>query len=152
MTPNPYTPPSAALAEPAPKGRPGLVWAIAIYYGVATLGLIMSTVMIATNSLPMDPGTRAYYDSLTILDHVASNGIFVVFLAGIVLLFLMRTKAVLFLAAGLVLSIVNISYQLAIKKLGATLPGGGIGMLAGVLIMGAIVGYAYYLKEKGRLR
>jgi hypothetical protein len=151
---NPYAAPNASVADASapPQGRPGWVWAITIFFGFGLVGRIVTWTMIATNSLPMDAATRAYYQALTAVDYAVTGTLSAVNLAGVTLLFLMRAKAAPFLAAGLSLGLLNALYRAIVQGPDALLGLGAIGLLGGFLVWGAIVWYAYRLKHAGRLR
>jgi hypothetical protein len=152
---NPYAAPEAALDDGADgaDGRPGWVWAITIFFGLGTAWNMVSTVLIVTATMPLDEGGRAYWNSLTIFDHVLTLVNSGVSLAGIVLLFLMRARATTFLMASLVISALSTVYHLFAKNFVAM--AGTVGLVSvvvGFLIWTAVVWYAYRLRDAGRLR
>jgi hypothetical protein len=151
---NLYAPPQAAVEDADPdQGRPFWVWAITIFYGLGLLWSLLSTVLIATNAIPVDGPSRTYWDNLTPFDHALSVANALISLCGIVLLFLMRARAVALMLAGLVISVLGTLYHFAAKEFAATLGGSGIaGLLFGFVLWIVVIWYAHRLRTAGRLR
>jgi hypothetical protein len=154
---NPYAPPQAsvedALAAPD-QGRPFWVWAITIFYGLGTLWSLLSVFLIATNAITVDEASRAYWDKQSALDHAITVVNSIVSLCSLALLFFMRARAIGFMYAALVISVLTTLYQLAAKDLAAALAGSGglVGLLIGFVLWIVVIWYANGLRRAGRLR
>lgn len=153
---NPYAPPQSAVApalSPAEEGRTAWVWVITILYGVSTLWSLVSLYLIATNRIPMDDATRAYWQHQSIFDYTISVLNSALSLIALAFFFFMRVRAIAYMLAALVVSVIGTVYQLAAKNIAAVLAGPGlIGLAIGFLLWLAVIWYANRLRKAGRLR
>jgi hypothetical protein len=157
MDRDPYSAPQSAVADvvpdPSKQRRPLLVWIITIVFGVSAVWTLLSFALISSGVIPLAPPARAYYDRLTVVDYALTIGVTALNLWGIVLLFLLRAKAVRVFVASVALALLINLYQLAIKGLAPALgAAGSIGMAVGFLLWCAILLYAFRLKAAGVLR
>ena len=153
---NPYAPPDAPVDDndaQAPQGRPGWVWAITIFFGLGAVWGLIWWLMALANVAPADEATRAYLQTLTVFDYVLPIANTTISLCGLILLFLMRARAPVFLLASLALNVFGVLYSFAVKNIFATFGIlGAINMVVGPVIWVLVVWYAYRLRKTGRLR
>jgi hypothetical protein len=157
MQNDPYAPPSAPVAEvddpSAPPRRPKWVWAISIVYVLGGLWSLFITTMMHSGTLPTPPEARAYYDSLGGVDYTLTLLTTALNVMGGVLLFRLRAKALVFLAAAVVSSLTTLAYQSITGSLARIIAGpGGYGVFIGISVALAVIAYVHRLKVKGVLR
>lgn len=156
MSEDPYAAPQSVVADVdsgARPGRPVLVWVITVFFGLSAVWTLVSFALVSSGAVPLPPAAREYYDGLGILDYALTVGVSALNLWGIVLLFLLRARAVKVILAALAVALLINAYQFLFKGLAPALGGaGGLGMVIGLLLWAAVLFYAWRLKAKGVLR
>jgi hypothetical protein len=157
MQNDPYAPPTAPVAEIedplATPRRPKWVWVIAVLYVFGGLWSLFITTMMHSGAIRTPPEARAYYDSLSTLDYTLTFLTTALNVIGGILLFRLRAKALAFLAAAVVSSLLTLLYQSFTGALGRMLSGpGGYGLFVGISVALAVIAYVHRLKVKGVLR
>ena len=157
MQDDPYAPPNAPVREiddpSAPPARPKWVWVISILYVLGGAWSLFFTTMMQTGAIPTPPEARAYYGSLGVEDYALTFLTTTLNLIGGVLLFRLRAKALVFLAAAVGSSLLTLLYQWWTGSLGRMLVGpSGFGLFIGIGVALAVVAYVHRLKVRGVLR
>jgi hypothetical protein len=156
MSEDPYAAPQSAVSDvdaDARPGRPLLVWIITVFFGLSAVWTLVSFALILSGAVPLPPAAREYYARLGILDYALTIGVSALNLWGIVLLFLLRARAVKVILAALAVTLLINAYQVLLKGLAPALGGAGsMGMVIGPSLWAAILFYAWRLKAKGVLR
>jgi hypothetical protein len=138
--------------ETGKQKRPILVWVISAWYFLSVTVMMVSHVTILAGFVPVREEQRAYFESLTGVDHLFTFLCGSLTIAAAVSLFLLSRVAAKLFALSLVFSIAfSMSLTFRGKLFGA---GGGSGLsgaIIGWLIMGAVCFYAWKLEKRGIL-
>lgn len=142
---------TTAETNPTPK-RPALVWVITVYYAFSLCFTMLSFALVRSGVLPTPPEAKEYFENLSAPDYVQSFGPGVITLIAVVLLFMLRKRAILFFSVSLVLSVLVALVQALTSNylLAAGVPG-LFGMLIGWGIQAGVLIYAVSLRRKGIL-
>jgi len=154
---NPYAPPDASVDEgsgPIQQGRPALVWVITIVFGFGVIWTLGWLLLVLTNIIPTyDEQGQAAWNRLSLATVIVPLINSSLSLCGLVLLFLMRTKATVFLTASFVLSVAGTAYSFATQNMAAAMGTGGLTTMAiSYVLWAGVLWYAYQLRNDGRLR
>lgn len=151
-THNPYSPPSTEVADTSePAGRPALVWIIVVLLMIGSLGAVVSLAMRLGGYVPDVGGLmREQYW----YDFVIAVAIAVVRVLAAVSLFRLKRIAWPFFMGLFVAGVALVLYHLAAKPIYRSVleQTGYWGVIAGLLLSGAMTYYVYRLHRDGVLR
>src|SRR5262245_18525523 len=75
------------------RKRPIWVWLISLFFLVSAIWTLLSLYLIWSGAIPLEPAQQAYFDRLTLIDHVLTIVVGVLNLSGAIALFLLRKIA-----------------------------------------------------------
>ena len=126
--------------------RPGLVWAILIFYIFSAAWVLLSFYRIHSGAIALNPQQRAYFDGLGLIDY--SLGVFleIANLAGAISLFLLRRGALYLFGSALVVNMLSTMWQALGTNLTQVMrPSDLSGAIIGWVIMIAVCLYTWRL-------
>jgi hypothetical protein len=135
------------------RERPGWIWAIAIFYGFSAVYTVASYLAVYSGKIALTPAQADYFARLTPIDHAFSVGGALLNLSAVVLLFLLRKRAVPLFFTAVALAIVAVIWH-SIAKGFLQAAGGAalVGMSVGLALQLAIALYARRLATRGVLQ
>jgi hypothetical protein len=126
---------------------------ISILIFLTTAWTVWTLYVVLFGVVPLSPEVRTYFNSLTAVDYaLCFGGATLSFIAAVALLMLRKTAAPLFVAT-LALTIVSLTWEVAVK--GRTDAIDGAGLVVTTLLFGLEVWaslYAWHLAHRGVLR
>jgi hypothetical protein len=134
------------------RKRPILVWLISLFILLSAIWTLLSFYLILTGAIPLDPAQKAYFDRLTLIDHVSTIIPGLLNMSAAVALFLLRRIALYLFLSASGLSFVLAAWHATAKGWVEALGGAGlIGALIGYVLMIAVLIYTWRLSKKGVL-
>ena len=132
--------------------RPGLVWAILIFYFFSAAWVLLSFYRIHSGAIALNPQQRAYFDGLGLIDYSLSVILEVANLAGAISLFLLRKVALYLFGGALVVNMLTTMWQALGTNLTQVMgPSGLSGTIIGWVIMISVCFYTWRLARNGIL-
>ncbi len=133
--------------------RPILVWVISIFYVLTAGSSLLSSYLVLSGSIPLSPGQKAYFDSITTLDLMLSILLCLANFIGAVCLFLLRRPAFYLLTGAWLLGILMMIWHSLSKGWIAAMGAlGTVGTFIGLGISAVICLYNWRLLKNGVLR
>jgi hypothetical protein len=103
--------------------------------------------------IPLEPVQKAYFDRLTLIDHVLTIVVGLLNLSGAIALFLLRKIARDLFLSSLGMSFILAAWQAATKGWVEAIGGAGfVGVLIGYALLILVCIYAWHLSKEGLLR
>ncbi len=139
-------------AAPSRPRRPGLVWAVFVWYVFSAGYTVLSFALIHAGVVPLTAEASRYLGSLSPLDYAVTLLALVLNVAGAVSLLLLRTVALYLFVAALALNVAMVGLHAVTKGFVAALGAGGpIGLVLGYGIAVLVCIYAWRLHARGTL-
>ena len=133
--------------------RPKLVWAISIFYVISFIFTGFSFYAVYSGLVPLDEAQKAYFDSMSAFDHIASVVLVAVSFSGAILLFRLKRLAFHFFVGAFGTGLLMTIWHAFSKGLFAAVGGGGLaGEVIGSATQIAICTYCWILIRRGILR
>lgn len=132
--------------------RPGLVWAILIFYFFSAAWVLLSFYRIHSGAIALNPQQRAYFDGLRLIDYSLTVFLEVANLAGAISLFLLRKVALYLFGGSLIVNMLSTMWQALGTNFTQVMgPSGLSGAIIGWVIMSAVCFYTWRLAHNGVL-
>ncbi|EDY21500.1 hypothetical protein CfE428DRAFT_0745 [Chthoniobacter flavus Ellin428] len=136
-----------------PPARPVFVWVISGYYLFSSIFAVVSLWLVYSGLIPLLPGQRPYFNSLTGSDYVCTFLILVIKLVAATTLFFRRRAAVYLFAFGLLAGLAFLIYQIVARHYMQTVGAIALpGVVVGWGVSVAVIIYAWNLAKSGFLR
>jgi len=133
--------------------RPAWVWVISVIYFVGAGYGLLSFYVIGWGNVQLNSAQQAYFDSLTVMDHVAGIGIGSANMLGAVLLFLLKIPAFYLFVGALCAGILVAVWETITTNLVEAMPAGVlVGSAIGWAISLAVCMYCWRLIQRGVLK
>jgi len=127
------------------KKRPGWVWAISIFYFISAVFTLFSFYLIFSGKISIEPAQKAYFDSLTPLDHGITIILGFFNLTGAVTLFLLRRQALYFFTGSFAVNILMTVWHSLSKGWVAAI--GGPGLVGVIIAWGLLIAVCLYSRR-----
>jgi hypothetical protein len=145
---------SQLLDNPQEKiKRPAWVWVISVIYFVGAGYALLLFYVIGSGNVQLNSAQQAYFDSLTVMDHVAAIAIGSANMLGAVLLFLLRKPAFYLFVGTFCAGILVAVWETITTNWVEAMPAGGlVGSAIGWAISLVVCMYCWRLIQRGVLK